>query len=239
MLFRSAAAGARVGLMARRDRELASVAGVIEAAGGTAVTAPCDVTDAVAVAEAVGRIEGAIGDADVVIACAGIHRTSWPLDAARARDVFDTNITGTTNVLAAVLPGMVRRGRGHVCGVASIAAAVPMPGNAAYCASKAAVVALLESLRVDCGPRGVVVTTACPGFVDTPMVTDDDRARGGLMRADDAAHHILRAIERGRAEAWFPRGTAIGARLLRLLPAAAREAIVRRLPPMDEADTTP
>lgn len=235
----AAAARARVGLLARREPLLTGIAGMIEAAGGMAVTAPCDVTDAGAVAGAVARIDGAMGPADVVIACAGIHRTSWPLDAARARAVFDTNLIGTTNLLAAVLPGMLLRGRGHVCGVASIAAAVPLPANAAYCASKAAVVALLRSLRVDCAPRGVAVTTACPGFVDTPMVTDDDRARGGLMRADDAARHILRAIERGRAEAWFPRSTALGAGLLHLLPPAIREAIVRRLPPMEEADATP
>lgn len=231
----AAGAGARVGAMARREPLLAEAYAQIRDGGGRVETASCDVRDAAALADAVGRLEEAIGPADVAIACAGIHRTSWPLDADRARMVFDTNLTGTTNFFAAVLPGMMARRRGHLCGVSSVAAAVGLPGNAAYCASKAAVVALLESLRIDCAPHGIVVTTACPGYVDTPMVTDDDRARGGLMRPEEAATEILRAIERRRAEAWFPRGTALGARLLRHLPAGIRAAILRRLPPMEDA----
>lgn len=231
----AAAAGARVGLLARREPLLAEATALIQAEGGRAEAVACDVRDPGSVADAVARLEEALGPADVAIACAGIHRSSWPLDAARARDVFDTNLLGTTNLFATVLPGMLLRRRGHLCGVSSIAAALGLPGNAAYCASKAAVVALLESLRVDCEPQGITVTTACPGYVDTPMVTDDDRTRGGLMQADDAARMILRAIERGWAESWFPRRTAFGARLLRHLPASVRTAIVRRLPPMDEA----
>jgi NAD(P)-dependent dehydrogenase (short-subunit alcohol dehydrogenase family) len=107
--------------------------------------------------------------------------------------------------------------------------------NAAYCASKAALVTLLESLRVDCAPHGIRVTTACPGYVDTPMITAAERASGVAMPAAEAARGILRAIERGRAEAWFPFGTVLQARALRLLPPWLRDAILRRLPPMREA----
>jgi short-subunit dehydrogenase len=220
----AAAAEARVGLLARRGEVLAEVAAEIHAAGGAAATLACDVTDAVAVARAVAELEACLGPADIAIASAGLHRVTWPLDAERSRAVIDANVNGTMNFFAAVLPGMLDRRRGHLCGVASLAAVVGLRKNAAYSASKAAVQMLLESLRVDCHPAGIMVTAAFPGYVDTPMIT-----------AEEPAARILVAIERGRAEVWFPRWTALQARLLRLLPPAARERIVRRLPPMEEA----
>jgi short-subunit dehydrogenase len=230
-----AAAGARVGLLARRAEALAEVVAEIRGAGGHAETAVCDVTDPAAVVEAVRQLETHLGPTAVAIACAGLHRVTWPLDAIRSRAVIDANVNGTTNLFAAVLPGMLARGRGHLCGVASLAAVVGLRKNAAYSASKAAVQMLLESLRIDCRPVGITVTSAFPGYVDTPMITARERAAGIGIPAHEAAEKILLAIERGRAEVWFPRWTAFQARLLRLLPPAMRDAIVCRLPPMEEA----
>lgn len=231
----AAGAGARVGAIARRPGPLEEVVATVRAAGGVAEAEACDVADAQALAAAVARLERRLGPCGVAIACAGIHRTSWPLDAAAAREVFDVNVGGAVGLAAAVLPGMLARGRGHLCGVASIAALLGLPGNAAYCASKAALVTFLEGVRVDCAAAGVRVTTACPGYVDTPMVTDAERARGGLMPAATAAALVLRAVERGRAEAWFPRRQALAARLARLLPPALRDRVLRGLPAMPEA----
>ncbi len=231
----AAEAGAKIGLIARRAEPLDAVASIIRRAGSVVATAIGDVTDATATAEAVAAIEAALGPADVAIASAGIHRESWPLDAVTAREVIDVNVSGTIHILAAVLPGMLARGHGHICGIASIAAVVGLPGNAAYCASKAAIIAFLESLRLDCVPAGVGVTTACPGLVDTPMITDAERAHGGVLSADDAALRILRAIERGRAEVWFPWGTATAASLARMLPPSIRDRILRGQPRMLDA----
>jgi short-subunit dehydrogenase len=235
----AAAAGARVGLIARRGGPLDETAGAIREAGGTVATAVCDVTAALATAEAVAALEATLGPVDVAVASAGIHRESWPLDAVTAREVIDVNVSGTIHLLAAVLPGMLSRGRGHLCGIASIAAVVGLPGNAAYCASKAAVVALLESLRLDCVPAGVHVTTACPGLVDTPMITDEERAERGVTSAQDAARRILHGIERGHAETWFPWGTATAAWLARGLPPAIRDRILRSQPRMRDAGAGP
>lgn len=231
----AAAAGGRVGLLARRRDALAEVAAEIRAAGGDVAETVCDVTDAEAVVEAVRQLETRLGPADIAIACAGLHRVTWPLDAARSRAVIDANVNGTTNLFAAVLPGMLDRGRGHLCGVASLAAVVGLRKNAAYSASKAAVQMLLESLRVDCRRVGITVTSAFPGYVDTPMITAQERAAGIGIPVHEAADRILLAIERGRAEVWFPRWTAFQARLLRLLPPTMRDAIVCRLPPMEQA----
>jgi short-subunit dehydrogenase len=89
----------------------------------------------------------------------------------------------------------------------------------AYSASKAAVITLLESLRLDLHPLGIRVTTLCPGFVDTPLVANHDRrVLRFVLTVEQAAERIARAIEQGRAEYWFPWQTWLMARIARLLP---------------------
>lgn len=228
------ASGARVGLIARREEPLRAAAAAIRRLGASAEQATCDVADAAALAATVAALERRLGACEVAVASAGIHRTSWPLDAAVAADVIDVNVKGCMHLAAATLPGMLGRGRGWFCGIASIAGVVGLPGNAVYCASKAAVVAFLESLRLDAAPHGVRVTTVLPGVIDTPMITPAERAAGHALPAADAAGRILRAIERGRAEVWFPRRTAVAARLARALPPAIRDAFLRRQPRLEE-----
>lgn len=235
----AAAHGARLGLLARGREPLAAAAAAIRGAGGTAEWVSCDVADAPGVAAAVADLEGRLGGCDVAVASAGIHRTSWPLDARTAAEVIGINVGGCMNLAAAVLPGMVARRRGRFCGIASIAGVVGLPGNAAYCGSKAAVIAFLESLRLDAVPAGVLVTTALPGVVDTPMITDAERRGGGVVSAADAAAFILRGIERGRAEVWFPRRTSALARLARALPPAIRDVFLRRQPRLEESAHLP
>jgi short-subunit dehydrogenase len=229
------AVGARVGLVARRPAPLAETAREVRALGGVAEVVASDVADAAVLRQAVAVLESRLGGCDVAIASAGIHRVSWPLDAGVAGDVIDVNVKGCINLAAAVLPGMLARGRGRFCGVASIAGVVGLPGNAAYCASKAAVIAFLESLRLDAGPAGIAITTALPGVVDTPMITAAEREAGGAVPAGAAAAAILHAVERGRAEVWFPRGTALAARVARGLPPVIRDAVLRRQPRLEEA----
>jgi len=227
-------AGARVGLIARRPEPLAAAAAAIRKLGGVAEEAVCNVADAAALTAAIAALERRLGVCEVAVASAGIHRTSWPLDAAIAAEVIDVNVKGCIHLAAAVLPGMLDRRRGWFCGIASIAGVVGLPGNGAYCASKAAVVALLESLRLDAAAEGVRVTTALPGVIDTPMITDAERAAGGVIPAAEAAVRILRGIERGRPEVWFPRRTALAARAARSLPPRIRDAFLRRQPRLEE-----
>lgn len=234
-----AAGGGRVGLVARRGETLAATVAEIAGRGGVADAEACDVAHAEDLRRAASALGHRLGPCDVAIAAAGIHRTTWPLDAAVAGEVIDTNVKGVVNLAAAVLPGMLARGQGSFCGVSSIAAVVGLPGNAGYCASKAAVSAFLEALRLDAAPRGVRITTALPGVVDTPMITAAERAAGGIMTADEAAARIAAAVARGDAEVWFPRRTAWAARLARSLPPMLRDAILRRQTRLEEAGDQP
>lgn len=228
-----AARGASVGLVARRKDRLTELAAAIESAGGRAAWAAADVTDTEQMAQASRTLEETLGSCDVLIANAGIHRYSPGYDfrPSSANAVFATNVQGVVNAIGAVLPGMVKRRRGHVVAVASIAAMLGLPEVGAYSASKAAVVTLAESLRVDLHGYNVKVTTICPGFVDTPLITDHGRrALRFLLSPADAARRIARAVERGQAEYWFPWQTWLLARVGRALPFDVYRRVCARLP---------
>jgi short-subunit dehydrogenase len=228
-----AARGAAVGLVARREEKLAKLAAAIESAGGRAVFSAADVTDKQHTEESFRRLEKAIGPCDVLIANAGIHRytTGQVFDTDAAKAVFATNVDGVINSIGAVLPGMVDRRSGQLVAMASIAAMLGLPEVGAYSASKAAIVTLMESLRVDLHRHKVKVTTICPGFVDTPLIARHGRSiLKFMLTPEEAARRIARAIERGHPEYWFPWQTWLLARVVRVLPFSVYRRLCNRLP---------
>jgi short-subunit dehydrogenase len=233
----AASAGARVGLVARREGLLQELAAELATQGASAAHAVADVGDWTQVNAAVGALEERLGPVDVAIANAGIYRITdgAAYDAERAAQVISTNLLGTSHLLGAVLPGMVRRQAGHMCAVSSLAALVALPGGGAYCASKMALGVLLKSVRLDVERSGLRVTVAYPGYIDTPMITERERRTlRGLFTAHDAAQRILRAIEHGKREVYFPRRLRFECRVANWLPWPIYRAVMGRLPPMEE-----
>jgi short-subunit dehydrogenase len=223
---------ARLGLLARRGAVLEELAAKLRTDGTSVAAAVADVCDPEQTRAAIARLEQALGPCDVLIASAGIHRYTPGdgFDVANANAVVTTNVQGVINAIGAVLPGMLARRRGRVVGIASIAGMLGLPQVAAYSASKAAVVTLMESLRVDLARYGLKVTTICPGFVNTPMIRGHwPKLLLFLLQPPEAARRITRAIERGRAEYWFPRPLWLVARLARTLPHGVYRRLVTRL----------
>ena len=143
---------------------------------------------------AVAEVEGRLGPADVMVANAGFGApTRLDLQHRDVEETIRVNLMGVIYSVEAVLPGMLARGRGHLVAISSLAAFKGLPGESAYCASKAAVNAYMEGLRIALRTKGVVVTTVCPGFVQTAM-TPMDSAMPFLMSADAAARRIARLI---------------------------------------------
>ena len=206
--------GARVAVTARRRERLEEVS------GGLMSVVPADVTDAAAVAAAAQAAERELGGLDVVVWCAGYWKrtdaTRW--DAEQFARHVEVNLLGLNAVLAAVLPGMVRRRGGHVVGVASVAGYRGLPGAEAYGATKAAQIALLESLRASLRGRGVRVTTVSPGFVRTEMTADNTFPMPFMVEPDVAARAIADGLERGRSEVVFPFRMAAVMKTARFVP---------------------
>jgi short-subunit dehydrogenase len=218
--------GARVAVTARRRDQLEEVA------AGRMVIAPADVTGGRALAAAAEGVSGALGGLDMVVWCAGYWKQSdaahW--DAAEFARHVEVNLLGLNALLAAVLPGMVARGRGHVVGVASVAGFRGLPGAEAYGATKAAQLNLLESLRVSLRSRGVRVTTVAPGFVRTEMTAVNSFPMPFIIDADRAARIIADGLERGRTEIVFPLRMAVLMKAARLVPVGLWARVVGRPP---------
>ena len=219
--------GACLGLLARRAEELMKVAGEVERAGGEALALHADVRDAAQVESAVARVRARWGKIDVLIANAGMSTTTSAksLRAAEAGDVISINVLGVVNSVAAVLPGMLERGSGHLVAISSLAAYRGMPKSGAYSASKAAVSTFFESLRVDLRRSGVDVTIIHPGFIRTPMTANRKKRLPFLLEVDDAARRIVRAIERRARTYAFPWQLASLVRVMRYFPNAIYDRI--------------
>jgi short-subunit dehydrogenase len=158
---------------------------------------------------------------DVVIASAGI---SVGMDSAEREDLevlretFEVNNIALAATFHAFIMPMRAAGRGALVGLASVASVRGLPGHGAYCASKAAVVAYCESLRVELADAGVRVVTVLPGFIDTPMTRRNAYRMPFLMSAAAFAARATRAIERGERRVVIPWQMGWVARLLRILP---------------------
>lgn len=198
--------GAKVGLIARRADVLEEVIREVEGVGSNAVALPADVQDASSLAAAAEKLRAEFGPIDIMIANAGIGptRDAAEINAEEIAGVINVNVIGASNSAAAVIPAMVARGSGQLVVISSLAAYRGLPKSAAYCASKAAVSAFFESLRLDLGPRGIDVTIIHPGFIKTPLTKGRDAQMPFLMELDDAVKKMVRAIEHRRKRYSFP-----------------------------------
>ncbi|MBI5208424.1 MAG: SDR family NAD(P)-dependent oxidoreductase [Elusimicrobia bacterium] len=204
--------GCRVALTGRRRDKLAAVVAEARAVSGAAAGAAClelagTVTDPGEVRRQYARVKDAWGGLDWAILNAGVADSmdAREFRAENYRWTFETNVLGVAHWLEAVIPDMVKAGGGTIAGIASLAAYRGLPANGAYSASKAAVVTMLESTRVDLAGTGVRVVTVCPGFVKSEITDrNDPRDMWWLLETQDGVRRILRGIERGDRLVHFP-----------------------------------
>jgi short-subunit dehydrogenase len=217
-----AARGATLGLVARREDLLQSLAAALAVPGVTqVVTYALDVRDGAGLAAAASDFIARFGPPDVVIANAGVsagNLTGCADDVETCQWIFDVNVIGMVKTFQPFLEPMRASRRGVLVGIASVAGIRGLPGSGAYCASKAAAIAYLESLRVEMRGTGVSVVTLCPGYVRTAMTARNPYAMPFLLEAEDAARRLVRAIDQRRAYAVVPWQMGLVARLLRVLP---------------------
>ncbi|HMN68312.1 MAG TPA: SDR family NAD(P)-dependent oxidoreductase [Bdellovibrionales bacterium] len=153
-------------------------------------------------------LEESLADVDVLINSAGLARGIDKLqdsDPARMDEMIDTNVRALLRVSRLVLPHMLRNGRGHVVNVGSVAGRWVYPGGAVYCATKFAVRAISEGLRMDLLGTDIRVTNIEPGMVETEFsevrLADKERAKAvykGMqpLSAQDIAESVVWSLER-------------------------------------------
>lgn len=223
-----AAHGATLALVARSGDALRELAATLP---GRVFICPLDVTDAQALASAAGDFLHKAGVPDIVIANAGVSAgtlTEADEDLAVFARILAVNVQGMVNTFHPFIEPMRHSGRGRLVGIASVAGIRGLPGAGAYSASKAAVIAYLESLRVELHGSGVKVVTLAPGYIETPMTAVNQYPMPFMLPVDVAARRMARVIRRGNSYAVVPWQMAIAAKLLRLLPNAVFDRLFAR-----------
>lgn len=190
-----------------------------------------DVTDRARVRAAVEEAESELEGLDIAVLNAGIGDI-LPASKFRGeavRKILEVNFMGAVHGIEAVLPGMLSRGHGALVAISSVAAYRGLPQAAPYCASKAALTTLFESLRLDLAPYGIRVLTVSPGFVKTPLTDRNRFPMPFLLTPGDAARRIADGIQKNRRDIHFPRRLTYLMKLLRVLPVWLYDPLVARI----------
>lgn len=199
-----AAAGYDLILVARRAERLEKLAATLPP--GSVQTFALDIQDEEAVASFAAKVD--LARVTVLLNNAGLAKGTDKLQAGKLKDwdaMIDTNVKGLLYLTRAVLPFMVEAKRGHIVNLGSVAGRWVYPGGAVYCATKHAVRALSEGLRMDLIGTGVRVTNIEPGMVETEFSAvrfeDQEKARKvyeGMkaLSAADVADTILWCAQR-------------------------------------------
>ena len=218
---RYAAAGWRLALVARRESVLEAWAQAHGLGPERCRVYRADVADTDGIVAAGAACIAHQGLPDVVIANAGISvgmDTAEREDLDVLRDTFATNNLGLAASFHPFVGAMRVRRAGTLVGIASVAAIRGLPGHAAYCASKAAVVAYCESLRGECRASGVKVVTLLPGYIATPLTAKNPYPMPFLMAPEAFADRAFRAVAAGASYRVIPWPMGWVAKLLRALP---------------------
>jgi 3-oxoacyl-[acyl-carrier protein] reductase len=189
------AAGAHVVAAARSKNEIVAVAREIVAAGGEATALPLDIAQEEQVSAAFAQVREKLGRLDVLVNNAGIGRFGPVVDFASAdlKQVVAVNLLGTFWCCQQAMRLMVPQRSGYIINISSVVGFKGYPNQAAYTATKHAVMGLTKSLAVEAQPHGIRVSAILPGGVDTGLVGDarPDLDRSILMRPEDIAQAVM------------------------------------------------
>jgi NADP-dependent 3-hydroxy acid dehydrogenase YdfG len=207
-----AANGAKVGLAARRADRLTQLVAEIEKAGGQAIALEMDVVDNASVEAGVSKLVEAFGTVDILFNNAGLMPLS-DIDMLKTDEwhrMVDVNIKGVLNTTAAVLPHMIGRKSGHIVNTSSIAGRKVFAGLSVYCATKHAITALSDGMRIELSKKhNIRVTCVQPGAVETELYDqisdpaarqqmDDLKTQMEFLKAEDIAETVLFALQSPR-----------------------------------------
>src|SRR5680860_263845 len=205
-----AAAGATVGVCARRTDRLAEVLARCREHSPGSRSWTVDLSDPAAVGRLALDAPDELGGLDVLVNNAGIplRRHVTRLDPATVERVMALNYTSPVRLTLALLPHLLSRPEARIVNVSSVAATLSSPGEAAYDASKAALTAFSEAIAIDLWDTAVKVLVVYPGLVDTELfdAPGNDPVHGGVdaIGTDEVVTAVLESLRTHAAQCYVP-----------------------------------
>jgi len=223
--------GYSLGLIARRVPLLEETRSQCLSAGAPEVFyEPVDVVDESRFETALSQLDERLGGAEIFVANAGVtgrscfDENAWP----SAKQTLLVNVMAAIHGLEFMKIRMLKRGRGTLSGVSSVAGSRGMPTGGAYSSSKAALTTHLETLRVDLKDRGISVVTIAPGFIDTPLTKKNKGKMPFLTTPEKAAIPFADALEKKKAWVIAPKPYLYLYPILQMLPRCLFDFILMR-----------
>lgn len=216
--------GARLVLSARRKEAMEKIAAGLK---GPVSVAPLDVNDAGSLRKAAQDN----GPFDSVIFLAAAYKPGLleNMDFEESRRVVNTNINGALNVIDAVYPLMRQAGKGQIVLCGSVAGYCGLPNSQPYSLTKAAIMNLAQSLKVEAERHNIDVKLISPGFVRTPMTDKNDFDMPMIIGPEEAARRIADGLTRPAFEIHFPKKFTWIVKFLAALPYGVYFAIARNI----------
>lgn len=236
--------GAHLSLTARSRQKL-------EAVGGPqALITPGDLTQPEVRQQVVQRTLEHFGSLDILVnnAGAGLYTPSWRTDLETARRLFELNFFAALDLIRLVTPHMRWRGGGMIVNVSSIAGKITFPWLTLYCATKYALNALGEGLRMELAGSGIRVLTVCPGHVLTGFTANALQGRPpaavtgrrwAAITAEQCARAIVRGVEREARTIVTPRVGWLLVALARMAPRLLQGPMIRLAAQTPGGEQTP
>ena len=182
---------------------------------------PGDVTNADEMSALVDKIESDIGPIKMAVLNAGLFTPDYIEDftADNFAKHMDVNVKGTGNCAAPIMQKFLTRRQGHLAITASVAGYRGLPRAISYSASKAALLAMAESIAVECHDMNIKVQVISPGFVKTPMTDQNDFEMPMIIEVEEAADALVKGLKSNRFEISFPFTFCLMMKFLKFLPA--------------------
>ena len=206
--------GYQLGLMARRKNLLEDLVSNLE---GEHQVMPIDLRNFEEAEQQMNKMITLLGDVDLVVLNSGVGAQEYQLDWMYQKQVIDVNVSGLVLMSTMSMDYFIKRGRGHIVGVSSIAAHVSTGLALTYCASKAFVSSYLNGLRSRArnSKLPITITTVEPGYVDTPMVKGSPPWTASV---DKAVKQMIAGIESKRQHIFITRRYRFVVWMLKLIP---------------------
>jgi len=193
---RLAKLGAKVAICGREQAALDETLAALQGIGGQAHAQIANVTRAEEISQLLADTEAAIGPLAILVNNAGIGLFGPVAEQSEADwdRVLDTNLKSVFLVSRAVAPGMMRRGRGNIVNISSLAGLNAFAGGGIYCASKWGLQGLTACMAEDLRGHGIRVSAVCPGSVATDFGAGRDKKKPNALQPEDVAHAVATIV---------------------------------------------